>query len=370
MTHNPLVSIVLPTHNGGHYLDQAVQSCLDQTWEHWELIIVDDASTDDTPERITRWAEADPRIRSARHFRNRRLPAALNTGFARAGGDLLTWTSDDNAYRPHALAEMVSFLEAHPEVDVAYADYSEIDHRGQVLRRCRVSPMEELAVQNCIGPCFLYRRRVQDRIGPYAEDLFLAEDYDFWLRASEHHRLERLPVDCYLYRVHGGSLTARRAREIETARAKAQFRNLPRLHWMGSATKAHAYLTLGLRLCRSDQAYLGRFYLRRAFGEYGILEHDPEFVVRELLYERPGVLRAGDDLAALVDALPADLHGVRSIVKRAWGRYHQVRCFEGFQERRPEIVRRHLPQAVWLVPEGLGNRGFLRVGVWGYTHRG
>lgn len=370
MTHNPLVSIVLPTHNGGHYLDQAVQSCLDQTYTNWELVIVDDASTDDTPKRIARWLEADARIRSARHYRNRRLPAALNTGFARTSGELLTWTSDDNLYRRHALAEMVMFLETHDEVDVVYADYSEIDQAGQVLRHCRVSPMEELAVQNCVGPCFLYRRRVQERLESYAEDLFLAEDYDFWLRASEHFSLERLPVDCYLYRVHAGSLTARRAREIETARAQAQFRNLSRLRWMGTATKAHAYLTLGLRLCRTDQSYLGRFYLRRAFGEYAILDHDPDFAVRELLYDRPGTLRSAADLAALIEALPADLHGVKALIKRVWGRYHQACCFEGFREKRPEVVRRHLPQAVWLAPGGLANRGLVRIGLWGYTHRG
>jgi GT2 family glycosyltransferase len=370
MTNSPLVSIVLPTHNGGHYLDQAVQSCLDQTWDHWELIIVDDASTDDTPERIARWVNADPRIRSARHFRNRRLPAALNTGFARSGGELLTWTSDDNLYRPHALAEMVSFLEFHREVDIVYADYSEIDDTGQVVRHCKLSPVEELAVRNCVGPCFLYRRGVHEQLGGYAEGLFLAEDYDFWLRASEHHRLERLPVDCYLYRVHPGSLTARRAREIEFARAQAQYRNLPRLHWMGTVTKAHAYLTLGLRLCRTDQAYLGRFYLRRAFGEFGILAHDPEFVVRELLYERPGELRTTRQLAELIEALPVDLPSVKSLIKRVWGRYHQARCFEGYQEKQPEVVRQHLPRAVWLVPEGLGNRGLLRIGLWGYTHRG
>ena len=369
MTDSPRVSIVLPTHNGGHYLDQAVESCLDQTWDRWELIIVDDASTDDTPERIARWAAVDPRIRAARHFRHRRLPAALNTGFARAAGGLFTWTSDGSLYRAGALAEMVAFLQAHPDVDVVYADYSEIDSAGQALRLCRVSPVEDLAVRNCVGPCFLYRRLVHQRLGGYTEDLVLAEDYDFWLRASEYFRLERLSVDCYLYRIHAESSTAQRAREVEAARAHAQFRNLSRLHWMGTATKAHALLSLGLRLCQNDQPYLGRFYLRRAFGEGRLLEHDAEFAVPELLYESPGTLRSTHDLAGLLEALPLDVPGVRALVKRVWGRYHQTRCFEAYRERQPALVRRHLPRAIWLVPRGLGNRGFLRIGLWGYTRR-
>ena len=370
MTAHPLVSIVLPTHNGARYLDEAVQSCLDQTWTQWELIIVDDASTDDTPEHIVRWVKADPRIRSLRHFRNRRLPTALNTGFARARGDLLTWTSDDNLYRPHALAEMVAYLAAHPDVDVVYSDYSEIDAAGQVLGRRRVSPMEDLATHNSVGPCFLYRRQVQERLGGYAEDLFLAEDYDFWLRASECSRLERLPIDCYLYRTHPGSLTTQRARDIELAHAQAQFRNLPRLRWMGANARARAYFTLGLRLCCSDQSYLGRFYLRRAFGEFGVLEEEPEFVIREMLYDRPGSLRPSGELDGLITALPVDMRGIKALIKRLWGRYHQVRCFEAYRERQPDVVRRHLPRALWLVPAGLGNRGFLRIGVWGLTHRG
>ena len=92
MKRNPLVSIVLPTHNGARYLEQAVQSCLDQTYRNWELIIVDDASTDETPALIARLVAADSRIRSIRNEVNQKLPGALNTGFAQARGEYLTWT--------------------------------------------------------------------------------------------------------------------------------------------------------------------------------------------------------------------------------------------------------------------------------------
>ena len=107
----------------------AIQSCLDQTYPNWELIIVDDASTDDTPVRIAQYVAGDSHLRSVRHETNRRLPAALNTGFSQAKGDYLTWTSDDNCYRPNALTEMVAFLESEPEVDIVYTDYTEIDEK-------------------------------------------------------------------------------------------------------------------------------------------------------------------------------------------------------------------------------------------------
>src|SRR5713226_9118464 len=112
---DPLVSIVLPTYNRRDYLEQAIQSCLVQTYTHWELIIVDDASADATPGTIAMHLESDGRIHAVRHPTNRGLPSALNTGFSMAHGDYLTWISDDCIYRPNALAEMVDCLEKKPE---------------------------------------------------------------------------------------------------------------------------------------------------------------------------------------------------------------------------------------------------------------
>src|SRR6476660_8627759 len=111
MLPTPNISVILPTHNGTRYLREAIESCLCQTHESWELIIVDDASTDDTPRIIADYAAGDGRIRTIRNARNLRLPASLNVGFSHARGKFLTWTSDDNCYRRQALGEMLAFLE-------------------------------------------------------------------------------------------------------------------------------------------------------------------------------------------------------------------------------------------------------------------
>jgi glycosyltransferase involved in cell wall biosynthesis len=110
MTGQPLVSIILPTYNGSRFLERAIQSCLGQTYFSIELIIVDDASTDSTPEILARAVKQDTRVRVIWHDRNRKLPAALNTGFSEAKGEFLTWTSDDNEYLPNAIEQMVDFL--------------------------------------------------------------------------------------------------------------------------------------------------------------------------------------------------------------------------------------------------------------------
>src|SRR5687767_2807233 len=127
MPGTPLISIVLPTYNGERYLAEAIESCLAQTCRDWELILVDDASSDGTPAVIARYARQDPRVRAIRNPANRKLPGSLNAGFARARGDYFTWTSDDNCYRATALAEMRAALAADPAVDIVYAGYTLID---------------------------------------------------------------------------------------------------------------------------------------------------------------------------------------------------------------------------------------------------
>ena len=98
---NPKVSIVLPTYNGARYLKSSVESCLNQTHKNIELVIVDDCSTDETPDIVRSYN--DPRIRYVRNETNQRLPRSLNIGFALATGDYLTWTSDDNEFLPHSI---------------------------------------------------------------------------------------------------------------------------------------------------------------------------------------------------------------------------------------------------------------------------
>jgi len=277
MNCNCLISIVLPTYNGGGaYLDQAVGGCLAQAGVDLELIIVDDASTDDTPRRVGEYATADTRVVLARHEVNRGLPAALNTGFALARGAYLTWTSDDNCYRPGALAEMAAFLACRPDVGFVYSDYSVIDEAGRLVRHVAVEPPEALASGNVIGPSFVYRRAVMDMLGGYREEMSLAEDYDFWLRASASFRLAPLHRDLYLYRSHGRSLTGLRGERVLLATEEALSRNLPRMGWMGDEALAGACLQLAkMALRRKDAAAAGR-YVRDA------MRHSAGFVARHL----------------------------------------------------------------------------------------
>jgi len=200
----PLVSVVLPTYNRAGYVAESLESCLRQTYPNLELIVVDDGSVDAT-EQIVR-SYPDARIRYLRKHRNEGLPEALNTGFALASGDYLTWTSDDNRYAPEAIETMLGFLEAHPEVDFVYAGMYRIDEQGHCAGRWLPGPPAELYKENRVGACFLYRRRVYEVIGRFDPRYTLAEDYEYWLRVMQQFRMCALEAPLLHYRRHKAAL--------------------------------------------------------------------------------------------------------------------------------------------------------------------
>jgi len=270
---SPFVSVVLPTHNGGRYLDQAVASIAAQSCGDWELILVDDASTDETPGKIAAWAGREERIKPVRLDENRKLPGALNEGFRRAAGEYLTWTSDDNWYAEDALARMLDVLCQSPEADIVYTDYALVDAGGSPIRREHARPKEDLVLGNCVGPCFLFRRRVLERLGGYDEDFFLTEDYDFWLRASLEFSFLPIGEPLYFYRQHGESLTALQQREISLACEKAVLRWLPQADWLTRKLRGQALEALGLRALLRGDVKAGRRHLLRAM----LLGRPPRF---------------------------------------------------------------------------------------------
>ena len=203
------VSIVLPTYNGSRYIKESIDSCLSQTHSNIELVVVDDASTDNTPDIVNSYD--DKRIIYIRHQKNLKLPHALNTGFAHTAGDYLTWTSDDNLYGPDAIKTMLSFLYTYKKIDFVYAGQYAIDESRNVLRYDEVRPIESLKISNPVGGCFLYARNVAETVGRYNTGAFLAEDLDYWIRVSKSFHVVALRRPLYYYRYHKDSLTSKYA---------------------------------------------------------------------------------------------------------------------------------------------------------------
>lgn len=211
MIHSPRVSIVIPTRNRQQFLAQAVASCLAQTFADLEIIIVDDASTDETATVVA--GQADPRIRYIRRAQSGGSVACINQGLALAQGEYLTWSSDDDYYSPLAIATMVQALDLNPAIGFVYTHYTMVDAAGDIIRPARVEDPAGLSVDNYVGHCFLYRREVRAVLGDYKAEPFLAEEYEYWLRVREKFGMLRIPENHYFHRQHPDALTTRYSEE-------------------------------------------------------------------------------------------------------------------------------------------------------------
>lgn len=203
-----LISIILPVYNGQKYLSKAIESCLNQSYNHIELIIVNDCSTDNSLKIIESYGANDKRIVIINNKENKKLPASLNIGHKNAKGAFITWTSDDNILKPNFIEILVQTIKKE-QADVVYSNYDIIYNDGSLKRKQLSGPTEHLLFGNKIGASFLYKMEVYQTLNGYDKNLYLLEDYDFWLRASLKFKFFHLNENLYQYRLHSNSLTAK-----------------------------------------------------------------------------------------------------------------------------------------------------------------
>lgn len=218
---SPKISIILPTYNGERWITDAIDSILGQTEGSWELIVIDDASSDNTYRIVKRYADRDDRIRLIRNPVNRKLPASLNIGFRNARGKYYTWTSDDNRFKPDALEKLSDCLDNNSDVALVAMNADVIDENGVVLGTLDdhykyKKRAEHLLFGSNVGAAFMYRKEAAQIVGDYDESLFCVEDYDYWMRFAILFPIRYTEDNVYEYRVHAGSLSATKKSLVRT----------------------------------------------------------------------------------------------------------------------------------------------------------
>ncbi|OHB79357.1 MAG: hypothetical protein A2Z25_15860 [Planctomycetes bacterium RBG_16_55_9] len=210
----PLVSVVMPVYNGGDYMGQAIESVLTQDYTNFEIVVIDDGSTDNTREVVLRYN--DKRIRYL-HQENTGVASARNLGIRHAKGQYIIPLDADDMMAPATLTKHLMEFEKQPEADLVYSDVLLIDEKDQPLRLMKKPEYQDrrhlirdlFRAGHPIVPFrFGIRRSVFDRIGFYDEDLLVGEDYDMMRRfvkagLKAHHLGEAL----HLRRVQPNSLT-------------------------------------------------------------------------------------------------------------------------------------------------------------------
>lgn len=221
-----LVSIILPVHNGEEFLKETIESILLQSYKNFELIVVNDRSTDHSLPIIKAFQQRDHRIKLFHNEDGGKLPGTLNAGFKQAQGDYYTWWSDDNIMYPNMLEKMVTILNNHLEYGCVTANFTDIDVLGNVTYKNILNTQKSVLVGNNFCVVFLYRKEVAQQVGLYNTELFLVEDYDFFIRLFLITKRYHIPEILANYRTHPKSLTGKFHSDVRKKDAEIKYNYL------------------------------------------------------------------------------------------------------------------------------------------------
>jgi glycosyltransferase involved in cell wall biosynthesis len=204
----------MPAYNAAPYAAQAIDGVLAQTYPNYELIIVDDASIDGTPDILGRYA-SHPKVSLYRNPTNLGQSANINEGLRRARGELVAILHADDMYAPNFLAEMVPVFEKHPSVGLVFSAANLIHKDGRVTHekryfRSRIYPNQEfldILLQACVirSPTVCVRRACYERLGYFLPPLIIHNDWEMWVRIASHYDVGYIAMYLASYRLPYGA---------------------------------------------------------------------------------------------------------------------------------------------------------------------
>jgi glycosyltransferase involved in cell wall biosynthesis len=263
----PRVSVVIPTHNRAALLQGALASVRGQTYQDLEIIVADDASSDDTAQVVA--GLDDGRLRYFRHVSARGEAAATNTGVGQAAGEYVAFLHDDDRWLPAKLERQLEiFAGSGAKVGAVYSGFISIGSSGKELRRTlptrRGKLFGELCRQNCIGvpSTVMVRRECFARVGLFDENIAYGADYDMWIRIARYYDFDYAAEPLVLYSVHEQRLSANYAKILQGK--EAQLRKYAGFFAADRKSYSHLLLSVGVLHCYNRNLREGRRAFLRA----------------------------------------------------------------------------------------------------------
>ena len=226
----PRVTVLMSVFNGARYLREAIDSILHQTFADFELLIIDDASSDDSVHIVRSFA--DPRIRLLRNKINLGLTNSLNRGLHEARGEYIARQDADDRSHPRRLERQVTYLIAHPQVVLVGTQARTIDHKGKDIGRVAPKPTTPLGIawlSVFSNPFFhtsvMFRREAIAQLGGYDETFVYNQDFELWSRVIGTHGVANLAEVLVDYRAHSESIAGRRDAAVLPSRIENAIRN-------------------------------------------------------------------------------------------------------------------------------------------------
>jgi GT2 family glycosyltransferase len=369
---NHRVSVLLTVFNAQPYLRAAIDSILTQTYTDFELIAIDDCSSDDGWSVIVEAGSRDSRITPLRRSQQGGASAALNQGLAIATGEFVTRQDGDDVSLPTRLAEQVAYLDAHQDVGAVGTGVTLVDDEGKPFSTWAFPERDEdiqptLLERMCFcGPTVMVRRRVLDDLQfRFDEALSGSEDYDQCLRIAEVTRLANVPPSLYLYRQHPASVSRSREHEQLARKAAALEHALDRRFGSTSAPErsqavARDYVTAAVMAHfrgappRAEWLERARALHPPVLEDWGWLAR----VIRSCASSVPVTVALTRLRPLFLDVLPQCPSSSR-LERTLTAEIHMTEVFAAANSRDRTRIRQHLWSAVRSNPRWLANRGVL-----------
>lgn len=214
----PKVSVIIPTHNREKYIERAVKSVLRQTYKDYELIVVDDGSTDKTKKIVKKYVKRHPKKVRYIYQDNRGPSAARNTGIRNAQGKYITFLDSDDEYLPKMLKRQISFIKKRPKCRFLYTWYYDTDKKGKIKRkrttkrfRTKEALREGLFFRKLTirTSTVMIQKKVFKKTGLFNENYWYSQDWDMWLRIAKYHRGYCIRKPLAKYRQHDNNRSSR-----------------------------------------------------------------------------------------------------------------------------------------------------------------
>lgn len=207
----PKVSIIIPVYNGSNYMVEAIDSALAQDYDNFEVIVVNDGSSDDgkTEEIALSYGN------KIRYYakENGRVASAINYAIPRMEGQYFSWLSHDDLYLPDKISsQMAAIIDSKDEMTIAYCGYKIVDKNGNLIETLDFAKMYPLkSLDNYMYPlfrglfngnCLLFNKKYFELYGYFREDLLTTQDYDMWFRIARNAKIKYVPSVSVLSRFH------------------------------------------------------------------------------------------------------------------------------------------------------------------------
>jgi len=293
MSIKSLISVYIISHNYARYLEDAIESVLRQTIDNWELLLIDDGSTDETPEIISLYRD-HPKINTFKTD-GIGLPAACNLALNSANGEYLIRLDGDDIFDENILLILSHYLDLDPDLALVFPDYYLVDDSGEIFsqeRRRRVHENDHLMDLPPNGACTMIRLSILIALGGYREDLGAQDGLDLWVKIKDSYKVTNVNLPLFYYRRHGKNLTEKPLRIINARRELKKTAALKKLQKIRPV--------IAIIPCRTHYDFILNLWNQKLGGK-SLLERDIDACVSSSMIDYIVVTCDNLDVKSVVD---------------------------------------------------------------------